>query len=138
MTSAGQKFWHEAEKRRPLNLPECPCCGRPFPIGDGVLDHALVVAEATYGVSRAAVLGPSSTKPISSGRALTVWALRTLGRGLSYPVIGQKLGGRHHSTIVSLHQKAISARLRDPQFAQACDRIVFAVTAAKENLDAIH
>ena len=127
----GQAFWRRAEQAAPLALPDCPCCGRPMPIGRGVLEHALTVAEATWGVSRAAVMGPSRTRPICSARALAVWAMRSLGAGLSYEAIARKLGRLHRSSVVALHQKAIAARLTDRQFAQACDRVVFAVTATK-------
>lgn len=131
MTLAGQAFWRDQEKTMPLLLPECPCCGRPYPIGAAVFEHAAAVAEATYGVSPQALLSPSRSRPVSNARTLVVWALRSLGQGLSYDAIGRRLGGRHQSSIVNLHQKAISMRLRDPQFAQACERIVFALTATR-------
>lgn len=127
----GQAFWRRAEQAAPLALPDCPCCGRPMPIGRGVLEHALTVAEATWGVGPAAIMGPSRTTPISKARALAVWAMRSLGEGLSYEAIARKLGRMHHSSVMALHQKAIAARLADPQFAQACGRVIAAVTATK-------
>lgn len=127
----GQAFWRRAEQAAPLALPDCPCCGRPMPIGRGVLEHALTVAEATWGVSRAAIMGPSRTIPICMARALAVWAMRSLGEGLSYEAIARQLGRLHRSSVMALHQKAIAARLTDQQFAQACGRVIAAVTATK-------
>ena len=121
--------WSEHDAR--LELPECPCCGRPLPIGGDVMEHALTLAEATWGVSRAAILSSSRTTRISTARALAVWAMRSLGEGLSYEAIARKLGRLHHSSVMALHQKAIAARLTDRQFAQACGRVIAASTAAK-------
>lgn len=136
MTLSGQAFWRDQDRTMPIALPECPCCGRPYPVGRGVHEHALAAAEAVFGVSRAAIEGKSQTRQVARARALVVWALRSVGGELSYQSIGQLIGGRHHSTVVDAHQRAIAARLRDRTFARACDRIVFAVAAEKEAIDA--
>lgn len=123
MTFAGQAFWHEAERRLGSVIPCCPTCGRPSQLSRSVLPIALEVAERAFGVSEAAVTGVSQMRRATDARSLVVWALHSIGTGLSYSAIGRVLGGRHHSTIINLHQKAISLRLRDPAFAAACKDI---------------
>ena len=80
-------------------------------------------------------MGAERGRPVTKARALIVWGLRRLRPDLSYNAIGRMLE-RHHSSIVNLHQVAISRRLNDPVFAQAYDRLVFVVTGEKEKLDA--
>lgn len=135
MTLSGQAFWLQRDSAAPLPLPECPCCGRPYPVGEGVFEHAMAVAEKAFSVSRAAIMGRSQHRQLTRARALVVWALRRLGEGLPYQQIGRMLGNRHYSTMVDAHQRAIAARLKDRAFAQACELVVFAVTAEKEMLD---
>lgn len=123
MTAAGQDLWSQRDAAFTLKLDCCPLCRRPLPLHGSVFDQAIAVAEDVYRVSRAAIAGPSSTKCVSTARALVVWALRSLGRDLSYHAIGRLVGGRHHSTVVSLHQKAIALRLSDAAFADACREV---------------
>ncbi len=123
MTLAGQKFWREREARILLPLNVCPCCERPLPVAGAVDEVAIDVACATYGVTRDALMGHSKTRRISNARALVVWALRSLGDQISYDSIGMVLAGRHHSSMVNLHQKAIAMRLSDSTFAAACHAI---------------
>lgn len=132
MTQAGQRFWREREARVLLPLNACPCCNRPLPARGAIDEIAIDAACSAYGISPAALTGPSKTRRISAARSLVVWALRTLGDQLSYGGIGALLGGRHHSTIVSLHQNAIAMRLRDSAFDASC-RALAAKLQQKEN-----
>lgn len=123
MTFAGQAFWREAERGLVSVVPCCPACGRPSQLRRDVMPIALEVAERAFGASEAGVTGVSQMRRATAARSLLVWALHSLGTGQSYSQIGRLLGGRHHSTIINLHQKAINLRLRDPAFAQACKDI---------------
>lgn len=70
------------------------------------------------------------------GRALIVWLLRTLpSRPMSYPNIGQVLGGLDHHSVIHLHQKAIYLRLRDHAFGNACKHFLNRFYLNEEDLD---
>lgn len=77
------------------------------------------VAERTE-VAAIDIIGNRRLPEIVAARALCVWTMRGLCDRPSYPRIGRSLGGRHHSTVLSLHERAIYMRLKDPAFAQAC------------------
>ncbi|MDE2595978.1 MAG: hypothetical protein KGL44_03775 [Sphingomonadales bacterium] len=131
-----QAFWREAEQARaPLEVKVCPCCHRPLPRSQEVDGIAFGVAARHFDVTEAGLRGPGRTERITRARALVVWALRSLGNQLSYPAIGRLLGERHHSTIINLHQKAISLRLRDPVFAAQCREVVDLLTAQEASDD---
>ena len=123
MTLAGQRFWAEREARIGLPIEVCPCCERPLPAKGAIDEIAIDKACSVYGITLAALTGPSKVRQFTAARALVVWALRSIGDRLSYQDIGTLLGGRHQSSVVNLHQKAISMRLRDHTFAAACDEI---------------
>ena len=97
---------------------------------EDVFGHPLIVTRPTF-ENFEELFNPRGESRGYVGRALAVWAMRSLGAGLSYEAIARQLGRLHQSSVVALHQKAIAARLTDRQFAQACDRVVFAATAAK-------
>ncbi len=121
--SGSQAFWRGKESELAPVAQICPCCARPMPLRGSVLDQAYEVAEAVFGTSRAAIMSSSRTARISDARALVVWAVRTIDGRLSYDAIGRIMGGRHHSSIINLHQKAISLRVRNVQFANACAEV---------------
>lgn len=73
------------------------------------------------------------------GRALVVWALRAIpSKPVSYTVIGRVLGGIHHTSASDLHMKAIGLRLRDRQFAGACNALLGHFHLREEDIHASH
>lgn len=134
MTAGNQAFWLEKDNALPIAVPICPCCQRPLRIDAEVFDLAIDLAEQIWHVTRPMILGAGRARPVVKARALIIWGLRRLRPDLSYTAIGRMMG-RHHSTIVDLHQVAISRRLNDPVFAQACHSLVFAATGEREKLD---
>jgi chromosomal replication initiation ATPase DnaA len=104
----------------------CPCCRRPMPERRGVAALAFATAMAVYGVSAAEMRSAVREDDVIKARGLVVWALRSIGEPVSYPVIGRMLGGRDHSTIIHAHRKAITLRLADSRFALACRAIEIA------------
>lgn len=50
-------------------------------------------------------------------------------KGYSFPVIGRRLGGRDHTTIMNAIDKAEVYRDYDPEFARMVDRLALAVAA---------
>jgi len=83
-------------------------------------DLAIAIAAELFGMSRNDILCHRRHAPLVRARAFVVWSLRSLGKPVSYPQIGRMLGGRDHSTIINLHEKAIYLRLKDAEFARFC------------------
>jgi len=77
-------------------------------------------AAQCYGLAPIELVSARRSVRVVDARALAVWGMRTLCDRPSYPRIGRVLGGRHHTTIMNLHERAIHLRLCDPFFAQAC------------------
>lgn len=68
------------------------------------------VAEK-HGVAVADLEGPSRRPAFTRPRQELMWRLRREAR-LSYPAIGRRLGGRHHTTVlhgVRAHQRGLDA-----------------------------
>lgn len=86
-------------------------------------EMALRIAACEFRLNRADLVSRRRSAELVRARAFVTWALRTLGTPLSYPKIGLALGGRDHSTVIHLHQKAIGLRLTDAGFADCCDRL---------------
>lgn len=86
-------------------------------------DTALSLAERRFGVTRADLLSERRQDRLVRARAFAVWALRNLGKPLSYPKIGRLLGSRDHSTAVNLYRKTIALRRGDETFAAACNHL---------------
>lgn len=97
----------------------CPCCQRPI-VRRGVSeDLAISLAVKLFGVTRDDLLSNRRHANLVDARAFVVWALRSLGRAKSYPVIGRALG-RDPSSAVHLHRKSIELRLSNDDFDAAC------------------
>lgn len=77
------------------------------------------VADA-WGVTVIDLISHRRPPHLVDARALAVWAMRALCDRPSYPSIGKSLGGRDHSTIINLHERAIYLRLKSAKFAGAC------------------
>ncbi len=97
-----------------------------------LLEVIMPGAAYRFGISRAELIGTRRCPRFVHARAFVVWSLRSLGQPLSYPLIGQLLGGRDHTSAIHLHEKAIWLRLHDREFAAACAAIAAAFTCMEE------
>lgn len=99
----------------------CALCGKPGHLKPIDPQLALAIAQRHFAISRDELLGQRRQNHLVVARAFVVWALRSLGRPMSYPKIGALLGGRDHATIIHLHQKAIWLRMADNEFGAVCE-----------------
>lgn len=82
-----------------------------------------------FGVSQYAMLhGKRRRKIETRARFASAWLLRNLFN-LSYPQIGQVMGGRNHTTIISACRRARYVMLADPAFAMVVGAIAGRVRA---------
>lgn len=86
--------------------------------------RAILFAGLWFDRTRTEIIGKDDLPDLIAARALVVWLLRSVGPPASYPEIGRALGGRHHTTIIHLHQRAIALRLRDRLFGDACRAVI--------------
>ncbi len=86
------------------------------------MSAADIISEAgkAYGLTYTGMIGRSRKRPFIIARAAATLALRD--RGMSYPQIARKIGGRDHSTIIH-YVKAWSRMLDDPDFAALVERL---------------
>ncbi|MBN9504948.1 MAG: hypothetical protein J0I69_02885 [Altererythrobacter sp.] len=97
-----------------------------------LLEAILPVAAERFGITVDDLIGQRRLPRYVRARAFVVWALRSLGRPLSYPLIAGLLGGRDHTSAIYLHEKAVWLRLHDAEFASACSRLAAAFAHMKE------
>lgn len=107
----------------------CTSCGRRAVPGRGTFAFTMDFVCAEYALTPEELVSDRRYANLVEARAMLVWALRTLWKQRSYPMIGRMLGGRDHSTIQHLHRKALYLRASDPDFNEAC--AVLAAQAAK-------
>lgn len=133
----GQAFWRAADETLPPVAQCCPMCGQRRVMTSDALTIAFEVAEQVYGYSPDELKGRAlgRTPRITEARSLIVWAARSLGKGMSYTEIGRLMDGRDHGSIINLHQKAISRRLCDSEFAGHCRAVVRAYSKPKDQID---
>lgn len=96
---------------------------RPLSWGELV---TLVATET--GLPRAGILGPSHARPTSWAREALVWAGREL-LGLSYPVLGSRIGDRDHTSIMAAFKRATRRRREDHGFRLVTERLAKAHAA---------
>lgn len=103
--------------------PSCGACRYPLREPEFPADIAFALTRAEFAIARDDLTSLRRNDRLVTARAYFVWVLASLGRRRSYSAIGRLLGGRHHTTIMNLHRKAIVLRLRNPAFNAACLRI---------------
>ncbi len=86
------------------------------------MSAAEIIAEAgkAYGLTYTGMISRSRKREYVIARAAATLALRD--RGMSYPQIAKRIGGRDHSTIIH-YVKAYSRLLNDPEFAALVERL---------------
>jgi chromosomal replication initiator protein len=77
------------------------------------LKNILAVAARYFGVTQAALVGPSRRKSLVAARNTVVYLARRL-TPLSYGLIGRGLGGRDHTTIMHAQTRMSDAMTQDP------------------------
>lgn len=79
---------------------------------------AMVIAAValTMRVSEAELKSADKSARLHRPRCIATWLLRQHTK-LSYPKIGQRMGGRDHSTIIEQHRRAAQMIETDPSFA---------------------
>ena len=90
---------------------------------------ALSFTLAQRGVTEEELFSHRRGDNLVEARALFVRSIKTFRKLTAYQKIGDWLGGRDHTTIMNLHQKAVLLRLSDPAFSQQCHE--FAVQFAE-------
>lgn len=83
----------------------------------------IVKAVATrFGIKISDIKSPKKNKSFVQARQICMFLAREL-TSCSFPDIGQKIGGRDHSTVIYAHNKMKSARENDRAVAEALDEI---------------
>jgi len=73
------------------------------------------------------IKGAQRHKPLVKARFAVCYVARK--KGFSYPVIGRRLGGRDHTTVMNAIEKAEIYRDYDPEFAAMLHNLADAVAA---------
>ncbi len=124
MSAIGQPFWRDQDiVRAQRAVPLCKVCGEPSHLPPFPGHTALALAGGTFNVASVDLISPHRDDEFVQARAFAVWTLRTLGAPMKYAVLGRLLGGRDHSSIIHLHQRAIWMRQTNERFREACDRL---------------
>lgn len=84
--------------------------------------HILAVTARYFGVTQAALTGPSRRKSLVQARNIIVYLARQL-TGLSYADIGRALGNRDHTTIMHADRRLAEALATDAAVQQAVDEL---------------
>lgn len=92
----------ERAERAPLPPPPAPVEPRRW-IGR---EDALQLAAEAYGLSTIDLISHRRQRELVHARALFVWACFRFGLSPNYSQLGRFLGGRDHTTIINLREKA--------------------------------
>ena len=80
------------------------------------MDDILDRAAQLFDVPRAAILGRAKTRRVVLARQAVAWALRKRYTSLSLVEIGERLGGRDHTTIIYSVAAAEQRAKQDPEY----------------------
>jgi|GEM_PF-2997554 len=111
----------------------CQTCGKAAHLAPIAPDIVLALTARRFGITLDSLLSHRRAEQLVVARAFAVWALRSLGQATSYPAIGRALGGRDHTTIINLHQKAIWLRLSDTTFRRHSEELAARFYALREH-----
>ena len=93
---------------------------------DPVSERIVGVVAAAFGIAPDQVVGPSRTRHVVEARQVAMYVLRE-GRGLSYPAIGEALGGRDHTTAMHSVERVRARMAERPGLRRGVERLVAAV-----------
>lgn len=94
------------------------------PIGTTRISDLVYIAAGLSGVADTDITGPKRFRHIVMVRQ-AVMLVAFEQRAISYPQIGQRLGGRDHSTVVHGVKAARERAKRNPEYARFIDRLRF-------------
>lgn len=103
--------------------------GPPLPAARVSVRELAIQAAMIGGVTQAEIEGRGRSRALVDLRRAVGFIARE-ATDLSYPVIGQWLGGRDHSTIINLRRTAEVRVDRDPAFALLVERVWSAAECA--------
>lgn len=112
--------------------------GIPVPPQMQRIARLVELAAIWFGVSEAAITGPSRARKYCRPRFAVMW-VATEAFGLSSVVIGRQMGDRDHSTVLAAVRRAEEWREEDQTYRDLTDRLLAIVTpksTAKEADDA--
>ncbi len=86
------------------------------------VENILKSVAAVFEVRISEIKGESRHKEIALARQVAMYILRE-DFNISYPLIGQKMGGRDHTTVIHSHLKIRDDLKTDPSLLQEIEKI---------------
>ena len=80
------------------------------------------IIASQYGISEEIIYEKTRRKEIVRARQVAMYILRE-DFNISYPLIGQKMGGRDHTTVIHSHLKIKDDLKTDPSLLQEIEKI---------------
>ncbi|TSC77972.1 MAG: chromosomal replication initiator protein [Parcubacteria group bacterium Gr01-1014_24] len=111
-------------KNRPLSLPEVKNLlkNNMKPKKNMAIKDVVKIVSEYYKLEEASVYEKTRKKEIVRARQVVMYLLRE-DFNVSYPLIGQKLGGKDHTTVIHSYLKIKADLKNDPQLSQELEQI---------------
>lgn len=111
-------------KNRPLTLPEIKNLlkNNIKPKKNVAIKDVVKVVSEHYNIDESSIYEKTRRKEIVKARQIVMFLLRE-DFNVSYPLIGQKLGGKDHTTVIHSYLKIKDGLKTDPQLLQELEQI---------------
>ena len=111
-------------KNRPLTLPEVKNLlkNNIKPKKNVAIKDVVKVVSEHYNIEESSIYEKTRRKEIVKARQIVMFLLRE-DFNVSYPLIGQKLGGKDHTTVIHSYLKIKDSLKNDPQLLQELEQI---------------
>ncbi len=111
-------------KNRPLTLPEIKNLlkNNIKPKKNVAIKDVVKIVSEHYNIEEASIYEKTRRKEIVKARQVVMFLLRE-DFNVSYPLIGQKLGGKDHTTVIHSYLKIKESLKTDPQLLQELEQI---------------
>ena len=111
-------------KNRPLTLPEIKNLlkNNIKPKKNVAIKDVVKVVSEHYNIDESSIYEKTRRKEIVKARQVVMFLLRE-DFNVSYPLIGQKLGGKDHTTVIHSYLKIKDSLKNDPQLLQELEQI---------------
>lgn len=115
---------HASLTKRPLTLPYAEEILRDsLPPKQALsIEHIQKVVARYFDLDVSDLTGKKRTRPIARARAVAMYFCRKLVPGASFPVIGQRFGNKHHTTVMSAVDN-VAAERDDASFARVLEEL---------------